>query len=158
MVNTLKHRQQFETLSKGINLGLLGWFQEINRVTCPCCGYPTLQSRQQFEICYLCDWEDDGQDDHDAELILGGPNDEYSLALARSNFTHRASMYLANDERFDNDLCCGAIKQLKISLREQFEQMLVAKPRQLPRLWRGAIRIEQEMEKQLLQNATPHVV
>jgi hypothetical protein len=33
------------------------------RYACPCCGYPTLGSLGEFEICYLCDWEDDGQDD-----------------------------------------------------------------------------------------------
>ncbi|WP_124333832.1 CPCC family cysteine-rich protein [Pseudomonas chlororaphis] len=27
---------------------------------CPCCGYRTLSSRANYDICGLCNWEDDG--------------------------------------------------------------------------------------------------
>jgi hypothetical protein len=37
-------------------------------VTCPCCGYPTLRSRDAYDICELCNWEDDGQDADSAEV------------------------------------------------------------------------------------------
>src|SRR5579863_7304160 len=30
-------------------------------IVCPCCGYPTLTDRDAYEICCLCNWEDDGQ-------------------------------------------------------------------------------------------------
>ncbi|MGL4596824.1 MAG: CPCC family cysteine-rich protein, partial [Bacteroidia bacterium] len=30
--------------------------------TCPSCGFPTLTGRGHYEICTICDWEDDGQD------------------------------------------------------------------------------------------------
>jgi hypothetical protein len=53
---------------------------------CPCCGYLTLFGRAGFEICQVCYWEDDGQDDHDAEEVRGGPNGDLSLAVARKNF------------------------------------------------------------------------
>jgi hypothetical protein len=53
---------------------------------CPCCGYLTLGSRGNYEICAVCFWEDDGQDDHDAEVVRGGPNRGLSLAQARENF------------------------------------------------------------------------
>ncbi|SCL65115.1 Cysteine-rich CPCC [Micromonospora yangpuensis] len=33
---------------------------------CPCCRHPTIEGRGQFEICFACGWEDDGQDDEDA--------------------------------------------------------------------------------------------
>ena len=55
-------------------------------VKCPCCGYDTLTVRSKFEDCYLCGWEDDGQDDHNANEIFGGPNLDYSLTEARENF------------------------------------------------------------------------
>lgn len=42
------------------------------RFTCPCCGYPTLDEKDSYDICLLCDWEDDGQDDLDADIIRGG--------------------------------------------------------------------------------------
>jgi hypothetical protein len=53
---------------------------------CPCCGYMTLDERGMFQICPVCFWEDDGQDDHDAGAIRGGPNYELSLSQARRNF------------------------------------------------------------------------
>ncbi|MEU0955590.1 CPCC family cysteine-rich protein [Streptomyces niveus] len=53
---------------------------------CPCCGFLTLGERSSFEICPVCFWEDDGQDDHDADRVRGGPNGRLSLAEARRNF------------------------------------------------------------------------
>src|SRR4051812_36632099 len=46
---------------------------------CPCCRHPTLEGRGQFEICFVCGWEDDGQDDEDADMVRGGPNGSLSL-------------------------------------------------------------------------------
>ena len=53
---------------------------------CPCCGYKTLDERGGFDICSVCFWEDDGQDDHDADIVRGGPNGALSLSQARANF------------------------------------------------------------------------
>lgn len=53
---------------------------------CPCCGYLTLAERGLYEICAVCFWEDDGQDDHDADRVRGGPNGRLSLTEARRNF------------------------------------------------------------------------
>jgi hypothetical protein len=53
---------------------------------CPCCRYVTLSERGGYEICPVCFWEDDGQDDHDADVVRGGPNYSLSLTQARSNF------------------------------------------------------------------------
>jgi hypothetical protein len=53
---------------------------------CPCCGYLTLGERGAFEICSVCFWEDDGQDEHDADVVRGGPNGRLSLSDARRNF------------------------------------------------------------------------
>jgi hypothetical protein len=51
--------------------------------TCPCCGYRTLPTRGNYDLCPNCDWEDDGQDDHDSHLIRLGPNGGLSLDAAR---------------------------------------------------------------------------
>jgi hypothetical protein len=53
---------------------------------CPCCGCLTLPERGGDDICPVCFWEDDGQDDHDADEVRGGPNYTLSLAMARRNF------------------------------------------------------------------------
>jgi len=53
---------------------------------CPCCGCRTLSERSAFEICEVCYWEDDGQDDGDADENRGGPNGSLSLTEARANY------------------------------------------------------------------------
>lgn len=53
---------------------------------CPCCGCQTLTERGGDEICSVCFWHDDGQDDPDADIVMGGPNYELSLTEARRNF------------------------------------------------------------------------
>ena len=53
---------------------------------CPCCGYRTLDERGGYDICPVCYWEDDGQDDEDADVVKGGPNGDLSLTQARQNF------------------------------------------------------------------------
>ena len=53
---------------------------------CPCCGYKTLSERAAYDICKVCFWEDDGQDDSNASEIWGGPNGDLGLAQARVNY------------------------------------------------------------------------
>lgn len=53
---------------------------------CPCCRSLTLENRAAFEICPVCFWEDDGQDDRDADVVRGGPNASLSLSGARRNY------------------------------------------------------------------------
>jgi hypothetical protein len=53
---------------------------------CPCCLCATLTGRGGYEICQVCFWEDDGQDDLDADVVFGGPNGALSLTEARANF------------------------------------------------------------------------
>jgi Cysteine-rich CPCC len=52
---------------------------------CPCCHMLTLTSRGWHEICPVCGWDDDGQDDHDADEVRGAPN-KVSLSQARMNY------------------------------------------------------------------------
>jgi hypothetical protein len=65
----------------------------VQREKCPCCGFPTLEERGNFEICELCHWEDDGQDAPFADEVWGGPNGDYSLTEARKNFKENLIMY-----------------------------------------------------------------
>ena len=53
---------------------------------CPCCKYKTLRGRGHFELCPICFWEDDGQDETEAEEVRGGPNGHLSLRRAQFNF------------------------------------------------------------------------
>lgn len=81
--------------------------------TCPACGYPTLHSRNHFNICSVCGWEDDGQDDPEfaprqshftPDDIAGGPNYSYSLSEARFNFAHHLQMYRPFDVPFFEEM------------------------------------------------------
>lgn len=53
---------------------------------CPCCGYLTLSEPPSgtFEICPVCDWEDDNVQFNNIDFE-GGAN-ENSLRTARVNF------------------------------------------------------------------------
>ncbi|HYF63573.1 MAG TPA: CPCC family cysteine-rich protein [Herpetosiphonaceae bacterium] len=74
------------------------WRGELGeRFTCPCCGYPTLPESGRYEICPLCHWEDDGQDDPEADRVWGGPNGDYSLSEARRNFAEHLIQYRPGD-------------------------------------------------------------
>lgn len=53
---------------------------------CPCCGRKTLQEQASFDICRVCWWEDDGQDNIDADKTFGGANYGITLAQARYNY------------------------------------------------------------------------
>jgi hypothetical protein len=74
----------------------VAWFQEYTArleaqpadlpLRCPCCGFKTLGERAVYEICPVCYWEDDGQDDPDADAVWGGPNGALSLTQARANY------------------------------------------------------------------------
>jgi hypothetical protein len=68
--------------------------------TCPCCGYPTI-SRELYDVCAICRWQDDGQDDGTAAAITGGPNGDYSLSQARNNFHAHRTMYRVSDARHE---------------------------------------------------------
>jgi len=46
-----------------------------------------------FEICVICWWEDDGQNDQNADDVCGGPNGCYSLTNARQHFANHGHMY-----------------------------------------------------------------
>ncbi len=62
--------------------------------TCPGCGFPTLEERGAFEICIICSWEDDGQDDNARSMLarlelsgikISGPNGGLTLMDNRTN-------------------------------------------------------------------------
>ena len=67
-------RQHFDAYIKQFDLELF---------TCPSCGYPTLEERSTYDVCDICNWEDDGQDDPQADEIWGGANYKLSLTDSR---------------------------------------------------------------------------
>ena len=69
-----------------------GWHMTQKRYPCACCGFITLHERPPgtFEICPVCNWEDDDVQFADPKA-QGGAN-RVSLEEARDNFrTHGAA-------------------------------------------------------------------
>ena len=103
-------------------------FESAGRVTCPCCGYPTIPERAGFDICSLCAWEDDGQDDPGAlgneatapaDVVVGGPNHDYSLREARENFENNLTSYRPTDIDFESERISTPIKRDIVSAYER---------------------------------------
>ena len=57
------------------------------KITCPCCGYKTLQEERSYEICDVCVWEDD-EIQFDDPTYSGGANPD-SLMEAQKNFIRK---------------------------------------------------------------------
>lgn len=94
------------------------------RFSCPCCGYPTLDERGGYEICQICWWEDDGQDDSDADIVRGGPNHHYSLTDARKNFKEYLVMYPPEKDTRISGADSEKVRSLKQDLISTFDTML----------------------------------
>ena len=107
----------------------------MSLVLCPCCGLPTLPSRGNYEICPICWWEDDGQDDHNADQILGVPNSHYSLTRARSNVRDHGDMY-------DPGHGIAVLLQPSEARRLLMEHV--------QRLWEGTIAFREDQLRQLV--------
>lgn len=84
----LEHLLKMESpkLCSVLEMTLTIGIREIDMFACPCCGYLTLSESPPgtFEICPVCNWEDDDVQYNNID-IEGGANKE-SLKEARQNF------------------------------------------------------------------------
>ena len=116
------------------------------RFSCPCCGYPTLRDRGWDEICYLCSWEDDGQDDRDADDVRGGPNHQWSLTRARDNFVTYGIMYEPELDRRMGGPDSPEEKRLKKEIMAAFDQMQTTRMADHERLWATVLARQRELD------------
>ena len=98
---------------------------DLDKVLCPCCSLPTLSESAAFEICSVCGWEDDGQNDSNSEKVLGGPNKDYSLDEARGNFAKFQTMYREEDELFPTNNKYIEIRDILIKKYEEYASKVV---------------------------------
>jgi hypothetical protein len=63
------------------------------RYRCPCCGHKTLDAPSALELCPICWWEDDGQEDRDAAEIRLTVNGQLSLSQARANYSQSGAAH-----------------------------------------------------------------
>jgi len=126
------------------------------RERCPCCDYPTLGSRASYEICELCAWEDDGQDEARADEVWGGPNHGYSLTQARRNFRQFLVMYEPERDRRiggpDGEHAVG-VKRL---LMQAFDRLESTPPSELPTLLSEIDKQERQLYRELKNRIRIH--
>jgi hypothetical protein len=67
----------------GVAVTVSGMEEDLNK--CPCCGFKTLKTLGEYEICRVCRWEDDGNRDPDK---YSSPNRQ-TLREARKLFEER---------------------------------------------------------------------
>lgn len=125
----------FDWYCQQIDAGQFKPEREGIKYCCPCCGCPTLDSRGGFEVCRICFWEDDGQDGHNADAVLGGPNSDYSLTESRKNFDRHYTCYRPSDTH---------AFETSAGRREWAEQVL---PLFAPFRWQGGVRLPDELKK-----------
>ena len=119
------------------------------RFSCPCCGYPTLAGRGTDEICKICWWQDDGQDD-DADEVYGGPNRDYSLNDARSNFQQNLVMFPPDEDPRLGGPDSAVAVNLKRNLIAVFDAIMEEPPvEQLNDLWEQARGLEWTLNLEL---------
>ena len=145
-------RRWFEDYSNRLDEGTDKPPQVGERHTCPCCRYPTLQARGANEICILCNWEDEGQDDPQADEVWGGPNGPYSLSAARANFDRYLVMYSPDrpDPRVGGEDSLDE-KNAKHGMVQAFDAMVgETDPAALEPLWGQVFENERMLVCQLL--------
>jgi Cysteine-rich CPCC len=104
--------------------------------SCPVCGYPTLKARGDFQVCHLCSWEDDGEDD--PESGRGGPNGDYTLKEARANWTAHQTMYRPGSRGFEMAKADLPMRRVLIAVFEAICQTEYRAHHQIRQLWRIA--------------------
>ncbi len=60
---------------------------------CPCCRYVTLSERGGDEICPVCFWEDDGQGDHDADVVRRMSRPVWNLGDGLEQLSYAATSF-----------------------------------------------------------------
>jgi hypothetical protein len=128
---------------------------------CPCCGYPTLREAVAYEICELCNWEDDGQGDADAKAVRGGPNGLYSLAEARLNFKKYLVMYRPEQDTRATGPDTPPELQAKRELITAFDQLRVttdisARAQALAAVRRSEAVLEAELHRSVKEYEDKH--
>lgn len=145
-----ERRKFFDAYGGGPDERAAVWPPNGARFTCPCCGYPTLRSWAEYEICSLCKWEDDGQDDADADLVRNGPNHSFSLVEARENFERYLVKYPPELDTRIGGPDSRREKEAKRIIIEAYERIMESSTvEEIRGLWRQVIECEQALEQEL---------
>lgn len=117
--------------------------KSMNRFNCPCCGYQTLSEIGGYEICKICNWEDDGFDD---EHEVSGPNG-CTLIEARLNFKDHLDMYKERKRNRIEQAYTEKCRSVKRKLIKVFDEIKhTSSDDALNSLWRNVFTYEKELD------------
>jgi hypothetical protein len=128
--------------------------KEIKLFTCPGCGYPTLTERGSYEICDVCNWEDDNQDDDEADKVWGGPNANLSLTENRINI---GKILITNSESLKSAINLDpsyVLRTLKLYQRkkEEIESKMTGNETLEHPIWTEWKQVEKDLQMALCRN------
>lgn len=76
----------------------LSW-EKPERFSCDCCGFPVIMNPGRYEMCTLCEWE---EENYAIDTNYGGePNGSYMLFDSRKHFEKHGCMYLPEEDYTD---------------------------------------------------------
>ena len=128
--------------------------KEIKLFTCPGCGYPTLTERGSYEICDVCNWEDDNQDDDEPDKVWGGPNANLSLTENRINI---GKILITNSESLKSAINLDpsyVLRTLKLYQRkkEEIESKMTGNETLEHPIWTEWKQVEKDLQMALCRN------
>ena len=127
--------------------------------TCPGCGYPTNSTKADYDICIICDWEDDGYDDNSKSIFddfldankISGPN---KISLTENRITISRTLFelaeKVNGQIIDNP---KQILDILKSKREQLKKIYKSIPMTADRNhigWKEAQNVRLELLSELI--------
>ena len=148
----VQRRAFFDDYSETTDLSSPSLAKYGRRLTCPCCGLPTLRGRASYEICFLCSWEDDGQDDDDAAEARGGPNHGLSLESARLNFDQYLVMYEPGRDPRISKGDSPATRSVKERIMAAFDAILERPPAEHESSWKTVVDSQRELLRLLRED------
>jgi hypothetical protein len=151
-----ERRQWFDCYLQRIEQGQVDSPRLGARYPCPCCGYPTLEMLAHWEICDLCSWEDDGQDDPHADDVWGGPNYDLSLSQARRNFELYLDKYPPDQANYIGGPDSKVELAAKSHMIAAFDDMIgQTDPTTMEALWERVYRAQVALEQELRLKLSP---
>jgi len=154
LTDFLKRRAVFDTYIANKNLKIY---------TCPGCGYPTNKTKAEYDICVLCDWEDDGTDDKVKSLFydflstnkISGPNrispTENRLKISKVLFELANK---SNGQLTENPKQVLAIIQKAKKCLKQVYKSIPSTATQSHIGWEEARNVKQDLLKELITTNT----
>lgn len=129
---------------------------DLHLSTCPGCGYPTILERGNFEICSVCNWEDDGYDDNSKSIFdtffvdnnIGGPNGSLTLIQNRLNIGKTLQEYAKSVKGHINLDTSTVLKTIQLfnKKREEIEDRMTEEETSEHLIWTEWRQVDKDLQ------------